>query len=196
MNITLELVRDRWGACPEYTADQLAALYPVPRNAAEVLTLTDGPWAEVSAQDRLWTVFHEGVLSDRILRLSACDCAERALTREREVGREPHPDLWAAVAVARAFALGKATAQDMKAASAAARAAAHTAFAAGAHSAAAFAAAAATAAYANAAAYCAADNAANAAATATAVYAADTFAFAAERRTQVDRLLTIIEENA
>ena len=109
MNITLELVRDRWGACPEYTADRLAALYPVPRTPIEILTLTDGPWAEVPAAYRLWTVFHEGVLSARVLRLSACDSADRALTRERDAGREPHPDLWAAVTVARAFALGKAT---------------------------------------------------------------------------------------
>jgi len=121
MNITLELVRDEWSAC--YPADQLATLYPVPRTVIEVLTLTDGPWAEVPAADRLWTVFHTGVLSDRILRLSACDSAERALQRERDAGREPHPDLWAAVAVARAFALGNATAEEMKDASAAAYAA-------------------------------------------------------------------------
>ena len=209
MLITLETVRDEWSACPEYTADRLAALYPVPRTPIEILTLTDGPWAEVPAAYRLWTVFHEGVLSDRILRLSACDSAERALTREREAGREPHRDSWNAVAVAKRFALGVATAEEMDVARAAARAAAHTAFAAfydrGTYAdanTAADNAAAAFAAAAFAAANTAADNAAAAfaattyAATAYAAAATAYAAFAAERRTQVDRLLTISEENA
>lgn len=38
---------------------------------------------------------------DRISRLFASDCAERALLRERGAGREPDPRSWRAVAVAR-----------------------------------------------------------------------------------------------
>jgi len=204
MLITLELVRDEWSAC--YQADRLADLYPVPRTVIEVLTLTTGPWANVSAFDRLWTVLHAGVLSDSVLRLSACDSAERALEREREAGREPHPDLWAAVVVARAFALGKATAEEMKAARVAyaddadygTAAAADTAD--GAY-AAAFAtadadAAARSAAHAEAAAGSAAYD--KAVASGIAAYDDTTFvanAQASERETQVKRLLVIIEES-
>src|SRR5690606_30188392 len=49
------------------------------------------------------------VNAERELRLFACECAERALRRERECGREPDPRLWEAVRVARAFAHGQAT---------------------------------------------------------------------------------------
>ena len=185
MKITLELVRDKWGACPEYTADRLAALYPVPRNAAEVLTLTDGPWAEVPAADRLCTVLRKGVLSNRVLRLSACDCAERALNRERDAGREPHPYYWNAVAVAKQFALGNATAQEMRDAAydAATANAAFAANAAAAH-----------------APHAAATTHADAAFSAFSAFSDDADAdypdYASERRTQVDRLLTIIAENS
>ena len=190
MKITLKLVRDKWWSCPGYPAALLAALYPVPRTAVEVLTMKDGPWAEVPAADRLCTVLRKGVLSNRVLRLSACDCAERALNRERDAGREPHPYYWNAVAVAKQFALGVATAEEMKDARAAACTAVRTvragrnSYLAEAYTAAAARAAAAADAYATAAAYCAADNAANAA------------AYASERRTQVNSLLTIIAENS
>jgi len=183
MLITLETVRDKWLAC--YPADLLAALYPVARTPIEILTLTDGPWAEVSAQDRLWTVFHKGVLSNRILRLSACDCAERALQRERDAGREPHRDSWNAVAVAKQFALGNATAQEMNDAAydAATANAAFAANAAAAH-----------------APHAAATTHADAAFSAFSAFSDDADAdypdYASERRTQVDRLLTIIAENS
>lgn len=36
--------------------------------------------------------------------LWACECAERALLRERAEGREPYRDLWDAITVARRFA--------------------------------------------------------------------------------------------
>ena len=196
MNITLETVRDKWSAC--YPADLLATLYPVPRTAVEVLTLRDGPWAEVPAFDRLWTVFHEGVLSDSVLRLSACDSAIRALDREIDAGREPHPASWNAVAVAKQFALGNATAEEMYVARAAACTAACTAARAAANAAAAAAAAAANTA-ANAAFAAAAANTAAAAANAVAGAATNadhTFAAAAERQTQIERLLTIMKENA
>ena len=43
------------------------------------------------------------------LRIFACDCAERALLREREAGREPDPSTWDALRVARLYADGKAS---------------------------------------------------------------------------------------
>ena len=112
----------------------------------------------------------------RTQRLFAADCAERALERERAAGREPHPDSWRAIAVARRYANSKATPQELAAAAAAA----------------AYAAYAATAAY--AAAYDAAHDAAHAAYDAAhdaraATYAATTAAaYAAERQWQTTRL--------
>lgn len=47
------------------------------------------------------------------LRLFACDCASRSLLRERVAGREPDPRSWAAVDVARRYALGEATAEEL-----------------------------------------------------------------------------------
>ena len=58
---------------------------------------------------------------DRIARIFACDCAERALNREREKGREPHPDLWRAIDVARRYAVGTASESERAAAWDAAR---------------------------------------------------------------------------
>ena len=48
------------------------------------------------------------------LREFAWRCAERALLREREAGREPHPDSWAAVQAAKDYAAGKITAGELK----------------------------------------------------------------------------------
>jgi hypothetical protein len=57
------------------------------------------------------------------LRLYACDCAERALLREREAGREPDLRSWTAIAVSRRYARGDATEADLRAAKIDARAA-------------------------------------------------------------------------
>ena len=46
-------------------------------------------------------------------RLFACDCAERALLREREAGREPDDRSWNAVRVAREYAMGRATDEEL-----------------------------------------------------------------------------------
>jgi hypothetical protein len=47
--------------------------------------------------------------NEKNLRLFACDCAERALKRERKAGREPDPRSWEAIRVSRLFARGRAT---------------------------------------------------------------------------------------
>lgn len=60
---------------------------------------------------------------DRAARVFAADCAERALLREREAGREPDRRSWDAVRVARAFADGEASPGELAAARAAAYAA-------------------------------------------------------------------------
>ena len=117
----------------------------------------------------------------RTQRLFAADCAERALERERAAGREPHPDSWRAIAVARQFANGDATPQELAAAAANAVHAAAYANAAANAAANAVHAAANAAAYAATAAYAAYDAAYDAA---HAAYAAD----ATERQWQTKRL--------
>jgi len=71
---------------------------------------------DIDAEDRLWVVLRKDVLSPKMLRLFACDCTERALLREREQGHEPDPRSWAAVEVARRFARGEATVEELEAA--------------------------------------------------------------------------------
>jgi hypothetical protein len=59
----------------------------------------------------LWTVD-----ATRVLRLFACECAERALQRERAAGREPDKRSWASIEVSRRYADGKATEKELDAA--------------------------------------------------------------------------------
>jgi len=54
----------------------------------------------------------------------ACWCAEEALTREREAGREPDARLWAAIETKRAWLRGEASKNELVVAWAASRAAA------------------------------------------------------------------------
>ena len=62
--------------------------------------------------------------ADRLAREWALDCAERALVRERESGREPDERSWRAVEVGRAYLSGAAGSEELDAARAAAWAAA------------------------------------------------------------------------
>ena len=64
---------------------------------------------------------------EKELRLFACDCAWRALEREREIGREPRAASWSAVEVARKYATGDASISELSAAESAARSAAWSA---------------------------------------------------------------------
>jgi hypothetical protein len=50
----------------------------------------------------------------RPLKLWACDCAERALLRERAAGREPDPRSWKGIEIQRAYLDGKATIEELK----------------------------------------------------------------------------------
>jgi len=59
-------------------------------------------------------------ISERECRLFAADVAERLLLAEREAGREPDVRSWKAVEVARAYAVGKATDEELLAAARAA----------------------------------------------------------------------------
>ena len=109
--ITLELVRDTYKAW--YSPERLALLYDKPMTVLEVLTRVDGPWAEVPAEDRLWTVLRNELIDAKTLRLFACQVAENALntlppdkvdSRSRE-----------AIRVSRLFADGLATREELAA---------------------------------------------------------------------------------
>jgi hypothetical protein len=69
----------------------------------------------LDGEDKLYTrgpvriVEHLRGWSERTALLFAADCAERALLREREAGREPDERSWRAVEVATRYALGTAT---------------------------------------------------------------------------------------
>ncbi len=63
-------------------------------------------------------------LDARVLRLFACDCAERALLRERKQGREPAEASWKAVRITRLYLDGNASEEARSAAYSAAQLAA------------------------------------------------------------------------
>jgi len=86
------------------------------------------------AEDRIWMVTRKGLFyTDRELRLFACECAERALSRIEN----PDPRSVEAIRVARLYANGEATKDELAAAYAAAAAAYAVAYAAAADAAAA-----------------------------------------------------------
>ena len=108
--------------CDDYDRDRLEELF----DGRAEFTARQVAAADISAEDRLWVLIYVA-LNDRQRRLFAADCAERALLREREAGHEPDPRSWRAVEVARRFANGNATAEELSAAWAAARDAARAA---------------------------------------------------------------------
>jgi hypothetical protein len=77
----------------------------------------------VPAEDRLWVALREDFMWARDLRIFACDCADRALSRVKY----PDPRSVGAVRVARLYADGKATGDELTAAWYAARDAARSA---------------------------------------------------------------------
>lgn len=64
------------GAC--YSKEALQELFPQERTLQEVLTLEDGPWAEVSWSDRLWVATHY-LISARMVLMVATYLKEVAL---------------------------------------------------------------------------------------------------------------------
>jgi len=117
--ITVKMVM-AWNPCDRYTEDVVRGLF----GKRKYLTVRDVLALDIPVDDRFWVVLREELLSAKIMRLFACDCAERALERERTAGREPDKRSWDAVVVARRYANGKATIAELDAARAAAWAAA------------------------------------------------------------------------
>jgi len=115
-----------WNPCGGYTHDRIRELLPEPVAPLDVCDLRR--FRGVSVEDRLWVLLRSEILGERELRLFACGCAERALSREREAGREPDAHSWEVVAVSRRYADGEATADALEVAWDAARNAAWNAW--------------------------------------------------------------------
>jgi uncharacterized protein YjbJ (UPF0337 family) len=114
MIITVELLR-KWDAC--YPDERLRELVGDGLTPVQVCDLPD-----VSVSDKLWVLLREDILSARTLRLLACTWAERVLPvfeRERPGDVRPRDCL----AVARRYAEGQATGEELAAARGAAWAA-------------------------------------------------------------------------
>ena len=103
------------GPCGTYDRDRLKKLFGRKRKAS----LADVCKAKVSSGDRLWLAIYGPWIDDRQRRLFAADCAERVLPIfERENPGDQR--LREAIAVARRFATGGATLEELAAAGAAA----------------------------------------------------------------------------
>jgi len=98
-----------WRPCPGYPDDRVRALAGgvTEFTALDVLRRDDIP-----ARDRLWVVVREELIDARALRIFACDCADRALSRVE------NPDARSvdAVRVSRLYANGDATTEQLAAA--------------------------------------------------------------------------------
>ena len=99
---------------PCWTREQVEAVFGKRKRAKALTLLRD---TSIKADDPIWFAI-VGVLEgeERLQRLFACDCAERALQRERDAGREPDMRSWEAVAVSRRYANGQATDEERYAA--------------------------------------------------------------------------------
>jgi hypothetical protein len=102
------------GVCPEApeALEWLAAQGPISLNEA---------WMRCPNVDWLiWTLAHVCPISaeahSRNARLFACDCVERALLYGQEAGLKPSKHTWQMIKMARQFAVGLATEEDLIAA--------------------------------------------------------------------------------
>jgi len=108
---------------PRYARERIEKLFA----GREALTPREVAESADTPDDALWVLLREEYLPERELRLLAADFAEIALLAERAAGREPHPDSWACLEVARRYARGEATGAERSAAWSAARSAAWSA---------------------------------------------------------------------
>ena len=108
-----------WGPCDIYSRRVLKKLAGRRKKMSGLQILA----LKIPVQDRFWAILKHKFLSDRDLRLFACDCAEHVLhffEKKFPVDKRPRE----CIEVARRFALDKATVEEMDAARDAARAAA------------------------------------------------------------------------
>jgi len=106
--------------CEEYPRERVEELF----SGREELTAMEVLDLEIPFLDRLWVFVECGLLSGKDLRLFACDCAESVLPlfeRKHPDDRRPRE----AISVARRYAMGEATKEELSAAYAAAWSTAH-----------------------------------------------------------------------
>jgi len=113
-----------WSPCKEYTRARVEELFA----GRETVTAIDVLEMDIPAVDRLWAVCREELIPAATLHEFGCIVTEQALIREREAGREPHPDSWAAIEAKRKWLRGEITNKELKAAADAAWAAADAAW--------------------------------------------------------------------
>ncbi len=97
-----------WHPCEDYTKERIEKLWDG-REALSGLEILD---LDISVEDRFWALFRNHFFSDRELRLMACDFAESVLylyTGDSDAPKE-------AIRIARLFAEGKATREELDAA--------------------------------------------------------------------------------
>jgi hypothetical protein len=82
-----------WRPCKRYSKERLLKL----ANGRESMSALEILELDIPADDKLWAVLRKELLPAHILHEFACICAEHALLREREAGREPDPRSWAAI---------------------------------------------------------------------------------------------------
>ena len=97
--------------CSQYSEERVASLWA----GRESLTAREISDLEIPIVDRIWGLIRV-CMDARTQRLFGCDCAERALMRESEAGREPDARSWNAISVSRRFAYGSATSEELDAA--------------------------------------------------------------------------------
>ena len=118
-SVTIEQVME-WGPClPKYTEERIRKLFGLRKRltALQILRLP------IPEEDWLWAVLHSDFLTDQQMRLFACDCAERVLPIFKAAyPSDKHPR--ECIDVARRFANGAATKEELSAARDAAWAAA------------------------------------------------------------------------
>jgi len=69
---------------------------------------------DVSAEDRIWAACKLGVIPDRELRLFACRTAARSLRAVEKAGETVPKNQWNVIRVARRFANGRASKEELK----------------------------------------------------------------------------------
>jgi hypothetical protein len=94
--------------CPPWSEERVREAVP------KRITLIEFLRSEhISPEDRLWVTLHDELLSDRLMRLFACDVADRILQRERDIGTDIHPCIPKSIAVSRQYAVGNATLDEL-----------------------------------------------------------------------------------
>ena len=98
-------IRDimNFGPCPDWTEERLQALDPDNKG----LTPLEICESNVDCADKLWVLLRPEIIPEKVLHELSCIFAERALLRERELGREPNAVLWEAIEAKKKWLKGK-----------------------------------------------------------------------------------------